>query len=75
MTRALMVALSEKDADVIAAKVIAKAKAGDLNFIQFLADRLEGKAIARNENAGAGDFADLSDVDTEQLRKALKVVK
>lgn len=75
VTRALAMKMTDVDAEKIAAMAIERALAGDPWFVQFVTERLEGKAIARNENAGPGDFADLADVDTEQLRKALKVVK
>jgi hypothetical protein len=75
ISAALARLLTEDDALEIAASVIARAKAGDQWSIQFLADRLEGKAVARNENAGPGEFDDLADIDTETLRKALRQVK
>jgi hypothetical protein len=75
ITAALARLLTEDDALEIAASVIAKAKAGDQWSIQFLADRLEGKAVARNEQGEAGDFSDFDDIDTETLRKALRRVK
>jgi hypothetical protein len=74
ISAALARLLTEDDALEIAAIVIARAKAGDLRFVQFLADRLEGKAVARNEQGEVGDFAALDDIDTETLRKALKRV-
>lgn len=76
LTRAVADTLTEEDSRKIIGKVIAKAKQGDLQAVQMLWDRLEGKAIARAENGQPGDFEyDLSDVDSDTLRAALKRVK
>jgi hypothetical protein len=75
ISAALARLLTEDDALEIAAGVIARAKAGDQWSIQFLTDRLEGKAVARKEQGEAGDFSDLDDIDTETLRKALRRVQ
>jgi hypothetical protein len=76
LTKALAETLTDADAKAITLKVIALAKAGDLQAAQMVWDRLEGKAIARAENGQPGDFElDLSDVDTKTLRAAFKRVK
>lgn len=73
ITAALAKSLNEDQATQIAKVVLEKALAGDPWAIGFLADRVEGKAIARNENGEPGDF----DLTMQQVRKALglKVVK
>jgi hypothetical protein len=53
---------------------IGRAMAGEPWFVQFVTERLEGKAVARAESGEPGQFVDLSDIDTETLRKALKRV-
>lgn len=70
ITQALAKKLTNKDADSIADVVIAQAMEGNPWAVQFLADRLEGKAIARNENGEPGDF----DVTLKQLKERLKIV-
>lgn len=76
LTRALADTLTPQEAQDIIAAVKAKALGGDLQATAMLWDRLEGKAVARNESGDPGAFdADLSDVDTAQLRAALKRVK
>lgn len=61
-------------AQVIAARLVNLAEAGDLGAIREILDRLEGKPVARQEQGDPGSFADLSDVDTDTLRKALRRV-
>jgi hypothetical protein len=63
--------LSEDDAVAIAERVISDAKAGNLQAVAMLWDRLEGKAIARQEQGEPGEFEALS---IGAIRKALKVV-
>lgn len=76
LTRAIAATLTDKDAASIVKVVIAKAAGGDLEAVKLLWDRLEGKAITRNENGDPGTFElDLSDISTEQIKAALTVVK
>ena len=76
LTAAIAEALTDADAKKIIGVVIEQAKAGDLQAVGMLWDRLEGKAIGRNENGQPGDFEiDLSDVDATALKAALKRVK
>ena len=76
LTKALAETLTDADAKAITLKVIGLAKAGDLQAAQMVWDRLEGKAIARNEDGKPGDFdLDLNDVDTQALKAALTRVK
>jgi hypothetical protein len=66
--------LSEDDAERIARLAIERAKDGDRWFIQFVTDRLEGKAVGRSEQGEPGQCVDLEDITIEQLRTALKLV-
>lgn len=75
LTKAIAETLTAADSKRIVQQVIARAKDGDLQAVQMLWDRLEGKAIARNESGEPGAFKlDLSDVDTKALKSALKRV-
>jgi len=67
--------LSEADARMIVAKAVEQALAGDPVARAWLADRLEGKAVAREEHGEPGEFDALDDVDTATLRKALHVLQ
>lgn len=61
---------------MIVAVAIEQAKRGDATARQWLADRAEGKAVARSEHGEPGEFGiDLSDIDTATLRKALHVIQ
>lgn len=76
LTTALSAILTEADARAIMKQVIDDAKAGDIQAIAMLWDRLEGKAVARAENGQPGDFdLELDDSERERLRAALKVVR
>jgi Family of unknown function (DUF5681) len=69
ITTALQESLSEESAKEIAEVLIARAAGGDLDAARFIADRLEGKAIARTESGGPGDFT------LDDARKILKLGK
>jgi Family of unknown function (DUF5681) len=71
ITEALAKEVSELDAADMARVVVATAKAGNLQALQFIADRLEGKAVARNEHGEPGDF----ELTLEQVRKVLELGK
>lgn len=74
-TQALQGKLTAARAERIAEQVLALAEAGDLDAIRLAWDRLEGKAVAREEHAGPGAFdLDLSSVETGVLKRALKRV-
>lgn len=72
LTTALAETLTDDDAKVIMRKAIAKAKEGDLQAIAMLWDRLEGKAIGRNESGNPGEFTGLEDLSTPDLLKLIK---
>jgi hypothetical protein len=74
ISTALARLLTEDDAERIASMAISRAMAGEPWFVQFVTERLEGKAVARAENGEPGQFVDLEDITTEQLRKALKLM-
>jgi hypothetical protein len=72
-TQALQGKLTAARAERIAEQVLALAEAGDLEAIKLAWDRLEGKAVAREEQGGPGAFdLDLSAVETGVLKRALK---
>ena len=73
--QALGAELSEEDARTIVAVAIEQAKRGDATARQWLADRAEGKAVAREEYAEPGGFDALDDIDTATLRKALHAIQ
>ncbi len=73
--QALGAELSEEDARTIVEVAIEQAKRGDATARQWLADRAEGKAVAREEHGEPGEFDALDDVDTATLRKALHVLQ
>ena len=70
ITQALAAKLSERDAQTIADVVIERALAGDPWAVGFVADRLEGKAVARNESGDPGAF----EVPLGAIKKRLKIV-
>jgi hypothetical protein len=72
LTAALQRQLSDAEADQIMASVIEKAKLGDLQAVAMLWDRLEGKAVARNESGEPGSFTGLEDVPTAELLAFVK---
>lgn len=67
LTQALAETMTEVDARAIMAQVIADAKTGDLQAIAMLWDRLEGKAIGRQESGTPGEFTGLEDKSLGEL--------
>lgn len=72
LTKAISEILTDEDAASIVRVVMEQAKKGDLQAVQMLWDRLEGKAITRNENGAAGEFTGLEDVPTEELIRLVR---
>ncbi len=76
ITSVLRATLTEDDKLAIAQKLIAGARAGELDKIREIMDRTEGKVPNKNENGQPGDFdIELDDEDRVRLRSALKVVR
>ena len=75
LTRKLREKLSEEDLDTILGTVIAFAKAGKPEFVHMIWDRLEGKAVARQESGDPGAFTGLEDVPTDELVRHLRDLK
>ena len=76
ITSVLRATLTEEDKLAIAKKLIAGARAGEMDKIREIIDRTEGKVPNRNENGQPGEFDErLDDVETDVLRAALKRVK
>ena len=59
----------------IASMLVELAARGDLAAIREILDRTEGKAVQRQEQGDPGDFLDLSDVDTDALKRAIRRLK
>jgi hypothetical protein len=71
-----MAQMTPERAEKIAAELLTKAEAGEAWALQMLWDRTEGKVPNKNENGNPGDFdLNLEDVDSNQIRAALKRVK
>jgi hypothetical protein len=75
LTRKLREKLSEEDLDTILGTVIAFAKAGKPEFVHMIWDRIEGKAVARQEQGDPGAFSDLAHVPSEELIRRLDEYK
>ena len=71
LTQALRAKLTEADAETIAETVLSFAKAGAPWAVKELWDRLEGKAVARQESGDPGTWSDLEDVPTEEIQRRL----
>ena len=72
LTKAVSETLTDDDATAIIRQVISQAKDGDLQAVAMLWDRLEGKAIGRNESGQPGDFTGLEDIPTADLLKLVR---
>lgn len=72
LSHALLATMSDADAEDILKVVVAAAKKGDLQAVQMLWDRSEGKAIARQESGNPGDFTGLEDVPTADLIELMR---
>lgn len=72
LTKAIADTMTEADAKSIVAVVIKQAKGGDLQAVQMLWDRMEGKAIARKEQGEPGEFTGLEDRPTEELLRIVE---
>jgi uncharacterized protein DUF5681 len=71
ITEALASVIDQEKAEQLANVVWQRADKGESWAIQFIADRLEGKAIAREEHGQPGEF----EVGLEQARKILELGK
>lgn len=60
----------EATLDRIVDVALSQAQAGDAAARQWIADRLEGKAVARNEQGDPGDF----DIPLSEIAKRLRIV-
>jgi hypothetical protein len=56
--------------DKIVEVALSQAQAGDAQARQWVADRLEGKAVARNESGDVGDY----DIPLAAIREKLRIV-
>jgi hypothetical protein len=75
LTGALREQLTDEALDAIVGALIALARAGSLEAIEMIWDRLEGKVAARQETGDPGAFNDLADVPSEELIRRIKVIR
>ena len=69
LTAVLRRQLTPEDAEAIMATLVAEAKAGNLKALEIIYDRLEGKAVQRNEHGEPGDF----ELTLDQARRVLQL--
>jgi hypothetical protein len=72
LSRELREALTPEDRKAIIGTLLAFAKAGKIEHIREVFDRVEGKAIARQEQGDPGAFTGLEDVPTEELVRRIE---
>lgn len=72
LTKAMQSVVTDADAEAILKRVLAAAKKGDLQAVQMIWDRMEGKAVARNEQGEPGSFTGLEDRPTEELLRLVE---
>jgi len=73
---ALKAKLTPERAAIIAEALLSKMETGDIQAINTGWDRTAGKVPNKNENGDPGAFdLDLTDIDSEKLRAAIKRVK
>ena len=68
--KAIAEVVTEEEARAIVRAAVELAKAGDARARQWLADRADGKAVARVEQGEPGDF----DVSLEAVRRVLRII-
>lgn len=76
LTQALRQRVGPEDAKKLAETLLALALAGDMKALQEVFDRVEGKAIARQEQGRPGEFDGLSslqELTTDELRSIVKL--
>ena len=59
----------------LAERLVSMALAGDLGAIREVFNRVEGKAVARQEQGEPGEFDELAHLSTEELLEMLKIIK
>ena len=77
LTADLRAQLTDEEIATLNRTLIAYAKAGNLKAIALIYDRLEGKAVARQEAGDPGEFTrpDFSDLTTDELREYIRVLR
>jgi len=75
LTDALRAAATDERSRQLAEKLWSMALRGNLQAISILLDRLEGKAVARQEQGTPGDFRWLDEFSTEALKETLKIIQ
>ncbi len=74
-TAALHRAVTDEDLETMWRGGLAAAQSGDARWAALIAAYLDGKPVARNEHGEPGEFGDLADVSTDELRQMLTRVK
>lgn len=72
LSKAMQQIVSDADAEAILKRLVSAAKRGDLQAVQMLWDRMEGKPVSRQEQGDPGAFTGLEDVPTEDLLKLVR---
>lgn len=76
LTQALRQKLTPEKAESLANTLLALAESGDLKAMVEVWDRIEGKAVARQEQGDPGEFARMGaiqDMTPDELRALIKV--
>ena len=76
ITQGIMSTISEDDAAKFGAILREMALAGDLKAMEMILDRVEGKAIARQEQGQPGEFdtlQSLQELSSDDLRSIVKL--
>ena len=76
VTQAIRQIVGPDDALEMARVLFALAKNGDLKAMEMVMDRVEGKAVARNENGSPGEFDGieaLKEMSSAELRKIIRL--
>lgn len=77
LTHAIREKLTPDQASALADKLMALAMAGDLKALEIVLDRVEGKAVARQEQGDPGAFERLSalrEMTPDELRALIRTV-
>jgi hypothetical protein len=72
LSKAMQEVVSDADAAAIMKVLLAAARKGELQAIQMLWDRMEGKAVARQEQGDPGAFTGLEDHPTDELLRIVE---
>ena len=74
-TAALLEVATHEDLLAMWRAGLTAARGGDVRWAALIVAYLDGKPVARNEHGEPGEFSDLADVSTDELRQMLTRVK